>query len=272
MKKLIPILLVLLLAGGLAAAGCVNKTVEGQAQEQITAAKAALASANEAGVKVVQGDQDKISQAEKELKSDSVKALILATEAKADIQNDVQDAMNTAEATYNTAKGAAETAISKAPAGTNLTQAQQSLAAGDEKAKSAKTMDDWYNPSSGAIYYANLAAQQATAAALAQAASSAAAQATAAEVQRISQGATQLHNLMVGYLQSTGANPADYKIGITKISPDANWATGSATPIAAAPGSAPVSFLFQYENGTWVLRAAPSWTPGQFGSPTTMVP
>lgn len=71
---------------------------------------------------------------------------------------------------------------------------------------------------------------------------------------------------------STGANPADYKIGIQKISADANWATGSATPVAAAPGSKPISFLFQFENGNWVLRAAPTWTPGQFGSPADMLP
>jgi hypothetical protein len=273
MKRLIPVLLTALLLGAVLLAGCGgDSSVADDAQKQIDSAKAELATANELGVQIPENDQKLIEQAESELAKDSVNALIHATTAKANIQNDVQDAFNVAQSTYNTAKGAAETAISKAPEGTDLTQARQSLAQGDEKASSAKTIDDWYNASSGAIYFANLAAQQATAAALAQASSSAAAQATAAEIQRVQQGIAQIEHLMANYIRSKGGNPADYKIGITKVSADSNWVTGSATPIAAAPGSQPISFLFQHENGTWVLRAAPSWTPGQFGSPADMLP
>jgi len=223
-------------------------------------------------VQVPADETKQITDAESALKSNSTQALILATTAKADIQNDIQDAFNSAQATYNTAKGAAQTAISKAPAGTNLTQANQSIATAQTKASQAKTIGDWYNPTDGPIYWANLAAGQATTAALAQAASSASAQATAAEVQRIQQGATQMLNQMNSYLTSKGANPADYKVGIQKISTDATWATGSATPIAASPGSQPISFLFHYENGSWVLKAAPSWTKGQFGAPADMLP
>ncbi|MHB8896046.1 MAG: hypothetical protein ACYC99_12845 [Candidatus Geothermincolia bacterium] len=268
MRKLVPVLLVLLLVGAIVAAGCGNSSVKTEAQKQIASAKAELESAKQAGVQIPAGELAKIASAEKQLNSNSVQALILATEARADINNDIQDAVNTAQATFDTASGAAQTAISKAPAGSDMTQAQQSLATAKAKAAAAKTMDQWYNPSSGAIYFANLSAQQAAAAAVA----AAGAQATAAEIQRVQQGAVQLITLMRNYMAGKGANPADFKYGIQKISKDANWATGAATPVAGAPGSAPTSFLFQYENGTWVLRAAPSWTPGQFGSPTDMIP
>jgi len=268
MRKVIPIFLVVLLLGALVAAGCGSSSVTSEAEKQIASAKAELATAKEVGVQIPASEQAKIPAAEKQLKSNSVQALILATEAKANIANDIQDAENTAKATYDTAAGAASTAISKAPAGTNLTQAQQSLATGKTKSSQAKTMDDWYNATSGAIYYANLATQQATAAAVAQAG----AQATATEIQRIQQGATQIVALERNYVLSKGANPGDYKFGIQKISKDATWATGTATPIVPGYGSTAISFLFQYINGQWVLKAAPTWTPGQFGSPTDMVP
>ena len=74
------------------------------------------------------------------------------------------------------------------------------------------------------------------------------------------------------YLVSKGANPADYKVGISKISTDATWATGVATPVVSAPGSQSIAFLFHYENGAWALKAAPSWTKGQFGAPADMLP
>lgn len=272
MRKMTALLVVVIVLGALVAAGCGNNTADTKASQQIAAAKASLATAKANGVLIPENEQKNISAAESALKSDSIQALILATTAKANIDNDIQDAFNLAEQTYNVAKGAAQTAISKAPAGTNLTQANQSLATAATKASQAKTIGDWYNPTDGPIYWANLAAQQAATAAQAQAASSAAAAAAAVEVQRVQQGAAQMTKLMTNYLVSIGANPADYKIGIQKISTDATWATGVATLIAAAPGSKPVSFLFHYENGTWVLKAAPSWTPGQFGAPTDMVP
>lgn len=252
----------------IAIAGCGTSTVQSDAQQQIASAKAALESAKAQGVQIPASEQKKLSDAETALKKDSVNALILAVEARADIQNDIQDAFNNAKSTYNTAVGGANTAISRAPAGTNLAQAKQSLANADAKSKSAKTIADWYNPTDGPIYWANLAAAQATTAALAQAG----AQATAQELQRVQQGSTQMLSQMNQYLVSKGANPSDYKVGIQKISSDATWATGAATPIVSAPGSTVISFLFHYENGSWVLKAAPSWTKGQFGAPTDMVP
>ena len=249
-------------------AGCGTSTIQSQAQTQIASAKAALASANTAGVQIPASEQKKLNDAQTSLKKDSVQALILAVEARANIQNDVQDAFNNAKSTYNTAVGAANTTISKAPAGTNLTQAKQSLANADARSKSAKTIADWYNPTDGPIYWANLAAAQATAAALAQAG----AQASAQVLQRVQQGATQMLSQMNQYLVSKGANPADYKVGISKISADATWATGVATPVVSAPGSQSISFLFHYENGAWVLKAAPSWTKGQLGAPADMLP
>lgn len=268
MKRLIPILLLVLILGTVVAAGCGNNSVTTEAEKAISQAKAELDTAKQMGVQVPAADQAKIASAEQKLKSDSVQALILATEAKANINNDIQDAVNAAKATFDTAYGAAQTIIQKAPAGANMAQAQQSLAQAKAKSEQAKTMDQWYNPSEGAIYFANLAAQQAEAAAVAQAG----AQATAAEVQRIHQGAMQLVSLMRNYIASKGGNPADYKYGIAKVSADAQWAVGNATPVVSSPGSQPTNFLFQYVNGAWVLKAAPSWTAGQFGAPADMVP
>jgi len=272
MRRTIAGLLIIGVLGALLIAGCGNNTVETKASQQITAAKASLADAKAKGVKVPGGELKKISEAESELKKDSVNALILATAAKADIDNDIQDAFNIAEQTYNTAKGAAETAMNNAPAGTDFAQAKQSIANADAKKAQAKTIQDYYNPTDGPIYWANLAAQQAATAALAKAAAQAGQQATAAELQKVQQAAVQMLRLMSNYVASTGGNPADYKIGIQKISADGNWATGSATPVVSIPGSKPISFLFNYENGNWVLKAAPTWTPGQFGSPANLVP
>lgn len=273
MKRFVPVVLVLLIVGTLAAAGCATNTdLKTDAEKQIAAAKASLERAKSLGVEVPADELNLIAKAEAALDSNSTEALILATEAKANIENNIDDAFARAKETYNTAKGAAETVISRAPAGTNLDEAKRSLASAEEKANAAKTIEDWYNASSGPIYFANLAAQQATQAALAQASASAAAAAEAAELQRITQGAQQMRTIMVGYLQSKGANPADYNIGVTRISDDANWATGTATPRVNTPGASPISFLMQFENGNWVLRAAPSWTPGQFGAPANMVP
>lgn len=268
MRRLVPLLLVVLIFGGFAAAGCDNDTVKDEARKAIKRATAEQATAKQAGVEVSPADLARIASAEKKLDSDSVQALILATEARANINNDIQDAVNQARATFDTAAGAAQTIISRAPAGADVAQAKQSLATAKAKAEQAGTMDDWYNPASGAIYFANLAAQEASAAAVARAGE----QAAEAQIQRIHQSAVQLVALMRNYITARGGNPADYKLGIAKVSADANWAVGHATPITSTPGGSPVNFLFQYANGAWVLKAAPSWTPGQFGAPADMVP
>src|SRR5450756_1225344 len=121
MRKMTALLVVVIVLGALVAAGCGNNTAEPKASQQIAAAKASLATAKANGVLIPENEQKNISAAESALKSDSIQALILATTAKANIDNDIQDAFNLAEQTYNVAKGAAQTAISKAPAGTNLT-------------------------------------------------------------------------------------------------------------------------------------------------------
>ena len=271
-KKLFSLLLICLLFGA-ALVGCGNSSVQNRASSQIAAANASLADAKAKGVQVPQDEQQLIQQAESKLKSDSVEALVLATEAKANIDNDIQDAFALAEQTYNTTKGTAQGAISSATAGADLTQAKQSLQTADAKKSQAKTIQDYYNASDGPIYWANLAAQQATAASLAKATSQAQQQAAAQAQKEIEQASTQIPDLMKNYLISKGFNPADYKLGITRVSAsDVNWATGSAAPLAPVPGSQPILFLFHYENGNWVLKAAPMWTAGQFGAPADMVP
>jgi outer membrane lipoprotein-sorting protein len=274
MSKRIAFILLILVLGSLLVAGCGgDSSVSDQAAKQISAAKAALADATAKGVQVPDNEKKKIGQAESKLESDSVQALILATEAKTEINSDIQDAFNVAESTYNVCKGTAEGAISTATAGADLTQAKQSLANAEAKKDAAKTIPDWYNPSDGPIYWANLAAQQASAASLAKATTAAEQQAAAQAQKMIEQGSVQMNNLMRNWLTQKGDNPADYKIGIQKLSAsDPAWATGAATLIAPVEGSQPVSFLFHYENGNWVLKAAPSWTQGQFGAPADMMP
>lgn len=269
MRKTTVLLLAALLAGAVLA-GCGNQTVADRAEQQIATAKAELANAEAKGVNIPADEQQQIADAESRLKSDSVEALVMATEAKADIQNDVDDQFALAEQAYNVSKGNAQGIIAAAPAGTDVTQANQSLQTAESKKAAAKTIPDWYNPTDGPIFWANKAAQQAAAAVTARVAS----QQTAAAIQKaVEQGSSQMNSLMTSYLYSQGQNPADFKLGIQKISAsDINWATGAATPLTPSPGSKPISFLFHYENGSWVLEAAPTWTAGQFGAPADMVP
>jgi len=272
-KKIALVTVLVIMASLLLLAGCGDTTVQDRASDQINKANTALARASAKGVKVSDVYKKEIAEAQKKLQSDSTEALVLATDAKANIENDVKDAFAIAEQTFNVARGAAETAMSTAQPGSDLSQAKASLAKADAAKAAAKTIPDWYDATKGPIYFANLAAQQASAASRA-AASSQAAQATAAEMQRrIEQGSTQMLNLMSRWLVANGHNPADFKLGITKISSSSiDWATGAATPLTPLYGSQNFSFLFQYVNGNWELRAAPSWTRGQFGAPADMVP
>lgn len=270
MRKKVLFLLIPVLALAFALAGCGNTTTNNRANTAIADAKAALADAKAKGVQIPADEQKLITDAQSNLKSDTVEALVLATEAKADIKNDLKDAFNVAEQTYNVSRGTAEGIVAGAPAGSDLAQAKQSLQNAEAKKAAATTVGDWYSPTDGPIYWANLAARQAAVAATAQAAS----QAAAAELQkRVEQGSIQMNRLMSNWLLTKGYNPADYKLGIQKISAkDISWATGAATLLAPMPGSQPISFLFNYENGTWVLKAAPTWTVSQFGAPSDMVP
>jgi hypothetical protein len=268
-KRFICLLLVVAMAGmAVMFAGCSSgSNVKTKAQEQINAAKALLAEAATKGVQVPASEANDIGAAQKKLDSDSVSALILATTAKANIQNDINDAFSLAQQTYNAAKSAAQASINGAAAGSDLTKAKATLASADTKASAAKTLGDWY-AADGPIELAQAAAAQAAAASQAAAGSTAAAEAEA----RMQAGLKQMMNIMVGYVSTHGGNAADYKYGINKINSDATWATGVATPLTPMPGSSPVSFLMHYEGGTWVLKAAPTWSAGAFGAPSDMVP
>ena len=273
MVRRLSVLLVAALVMAALLAGCGDSSVKTDAANQIKQAKKALSDAEAKGVKIPDDVKKMLENAEGKQDSDSVNALILATTALADIENDVEDAFNMAEQTYNVAKGAADAAIGRAPQGADLASAKQSLANAEDRKNAARTIEDWYDPKDGPIYWANLAGQQAGAAAAAAAAAQGEEQAIAEMQKRIEQGSSQMLSLMNNYLVTKGFNPADFKLGITKISASSiDWATGAATPLAPMPGSKEMSFLFQYENGNWVLRAAPSWTKGQFGAPADMLP
>ncbi|MBN2167840.1 MAG: hypothetical protein JW738_01230 [Actinobacteria bacterium] len=278
-KKVVVMMLVAVVAAvmavgcGSSGSGGSGTDVSDRAEKQIADAKAALADAEAKGVTIPEDEKKKIDEAQSKLDSDSVEALILATEAKADIDNDVKDAFNLAEQTYNTCKGTAEGVIKNATAGADMTQANQSLQKAEEAKASAKTIQDWYNDTAGPIYWANLAAQQAAEASLAKATTTTEQQTAAATVKIYEQGSAQIFNSISKYLQSQGHNPADYKIGITKISQqDPNWITAAATPVTTAEGVQPVPFLFHYENGNWVMKAGQTWTAGFAGAPSDMVP
>ncbi|MBU1672342.1 MAG: hypothetical protein KKF41_10370 [Actinobacteria bacterium] len=261
--------IVALLAGAMLA-GCGNQDVADRARQQIATARNELENAGSLGVSVPEDERQLIAEAQGRLGSDPVEALVMATEAKADIQNDVEDQFALAEQTYDVSRGNAEGVIAAAPAGTDVAGANQSLQTAAARKSAAKTIPDWYNPTSGPIYWANRAAQQAAAAVTARVSSQ---QTAAALFKAVEQASGQLNSLMRSYLSSHGQNPADYKLGIQKFSTsDINWATGAATPLTPVPGSQPISFLFHYENGAWVLKAAPTWTAGQFGAPADMVP
>lgn len=280
MIKRVVILVLIAVIASVLAVGCGSSGDSGggtdvtdKAEKQIADAKAALADAEDKGVAIPEDVKSKIDKAESTLKSDSVEALILATEAKADISNDVNDAFNLAEQTYNICRGTAEGVIKNAPAGTDMSKANQSLENAEKAKGSAKTIQDWYNDTEGPIYWANLAAQQAAEASLAEATTAAEQQTAAATVKIYEQGSAQIFNSISKYLQSQGYNPADYTIGITKISQkDPNWITAAATPVTTGEGAGPVPFLFHYENGNWVMKAGQAWTAGFDGAPSDMVP
>ncbi|MBN1288881.1 MAG: hypothetical protein JXA49_04510 [Actinobacteria bacterium] len=279
MIKRVVILVLVSLVAAVMAVGCGGGNggggtdVTDKAEKQISDAKSTLADAEAKGVTVPEDVKKKLDDAESRVDSDSVEALILATEARADIENDVKDAFNIAEQTYNTCKGTAEGVIKSATAGADMTQANQSLQKAEEAKASAKTIQDWYNETDGPIYWSNLAAQQAAEASLAKATTTAEQQAAASTVKIYEQGSAQIFNSISKYLQSQGQNPADYKTGITGISQkDPNWITAAATPLTTAEGVQPVPFLFHYENGNWVMKAGQTWTAGFAGAPSDMVP
>lgn len=104
------------------------------------------------GVQVPDDQKKMLSEAQAKLESDSVEALVFATTAKANIDNDVSDAFNIAEQTYSISKGTAEGAIASATQGADLSQANESLKNAEARKAAAKTIQDWYNPSDGPIY------------------------------------------------------------------------------------------------------------------------
>lgn len=264
MKKrfVFSVLLVVLLAAGTAvmSLGCnestSDTTVEKKAEAQVAAAKAALADAKAKGVPVPEEDEKLISKAEAEVESDPLSALVNATVAMARIEDDVKDAFNVAEQTFATALGAAKAVISKAPEGTDLSQANQSLANAEAKKGSAQTIPDWYNPSDGPIYWANLAAQQAAEASNARAIALGQQQGATQEQKAMGGFINQMIDSVNKYLQGRNLDPATYSAGITQSNADASVMTAVAVPKNPMPGEQYFTFIFQFKNGAYVMTSA----------------
>jgi hypothetical protein len=260
-KKLTCLVLVLVICTAVAVAGCTsstsNNTIQQKANEEIAAAKSSLADAKAKGVPVPADEQAMLTKAEGELKTQPLLAVVDAAMAKANIDNDIKDAFNVANKTYDTALGAAQSAIKSAVPGTDLTQANASLASAQAAKTKAVTIPDYYNPTSGPIYFANLSAQQAAAASNAKSVANGQAQgATAVEKQlqgQVSSMITQMNN----WLKSKGYDPSTFTVGIVKVSPDATVVTGIAAPQVPAPGQ-PLytTFVFTNQNGQYVLKSA----------------
>lgn len=264
-KRLLPavvVLLVLSLGAASLLAGCgastSNKTIQDAADKQIAAANAALEDAKAKSVQVSEDDQKLITTAQNEQKSAPVQALIDATIAKARIEDDVKDAFNVAEQTCNTAQGAAKTVIAAAPQGTDLTQANQSLANAEAKKAAAKTISDWYNPTDGPIYWANLSAQQAASAGNARAVALGQQQGVAQEAKAMQGYVSQVITGVDGWLKSKNYDPSTFTVGITRVSADGSTITAVAALSQPVPGQPSFfTFIFTYKNGQFVISSSP---------------
>ncbi|MBU1670576.1 MAG: hypothetical protein KKF41_15980 [Actinobacteria bacterium] len=264
-KRMVPamvVLLLLLLGVTWVLAGCgsttSNKTISDAAEKQIAAANAALEDAKAKGVQVSEDDTKLITTAQGELDSAPVQALIDATIATARIEDDVKDAFAVAQGTYNTALGAAKTVIAAAPAGTDLVQANQSVANAEAKATAAKTIPDWYNATDGPIYWANLAAQQAASAANARAVALGQQQGVAQEAKAMSGYIGQVISGIDTWLKGKNYDPSTFTVGVTKVSQDGSTITAVAAPSQPMPGQPQVfTFIFTYKNGQFVITSSP---------------
>jgi uncharacterized protein YceK len=261
-KKMLCLIVVLSVGVALFAAGCNSTTsntdIQQKANQQIAAAKTSLAQAKDKGVTIPADEQKMLTNAENEVKASPMQAVIDASMAKANFDNDINDAFNVANQTYNTAYGAAQTAIKGAAAGTDLTQANQSLANAQTKKSQATTIAQYYNATDGPIYWANLAAQQAAAASNAHAVASGQQQGATQSQQAISGSVSQIITSINKYLSGKGYDTAGFTVGITKVSPDASVVTAVAVPQQMIPGQPLyLTFIFQYKNGAYVLTSAP---------------
>lgn len=234
-----------------------NATIQKKAEEQVSAAKAALEDAEAKGVSVQEEDEKLVATAESKMDSDPVAALTDATVALSRIEDDVKDAFNVAEQTYATAYGAAQTVMKGAPEGTDLAQANQSAANAEARKAAAKTIPDWYNPSDGPIYWANLAAQQAAEASNARAIALGQQQGAAQEQKAMGGSINQMIDAVNKDLQSKNYDPSTFMVGIVKSNGDASVITAEAVPKTPMPGQpAYFTYVFQYKNGAYVLTSA----------------
>jgi uncharacterized protein YceK len=262
-KKLLSLVVILaVVCGVLLLAGCTSSTsnadIQKKANDQIAAAKASAEDAKAKGVDIPADEMKSLTTAEGELSSNPLQAVVDASMAKANFDNDIKDAFNVANQTYSTALGAAQTAIKTAVAGSDLTQANQSVANAQAKKAAAKTINDYYNPTDGPIYWANLAAQQAAAASNAKAVATGQAQGATQEQKLISGYVTQIIDQVNKYLTSKNYNPATFTVGITKVNADASVVTAVAVPQQQMPGQpAYLTFIFQFKNGAYVLVSGP---------------
>lgn len=245
-------------AVGCGGAGASNADIEKRAGEQIEAAKASLQNAEAKGVKLPDEDGKLVAKAEEELGSNPIQAVIDASTAKANIDDDIREAFDLAEGTYATARGAAQTAMNKAVDGSDMSKANQSLQAAEAKKAQAKTIASYYDPSDGPIYWANLAAQQAAEASNARAVATGQAQGVSQEQKAIAGHLTKIIEAIEKYLTGKNCNPATFTIGVTKVNADASVVTAVAVPQQVMPGQPQYfTFIFEARNGTYVLAAAP---------------
>ena len=250
---------VLLVAAiSLVAAGCggiSSTTVQQKATTMVASAKTSLAEAKTKGVTIPADEEKTLTAAEGELKSNPLQALVDASMAKANIDNDIKDAFNVANQTYTTAKGAAQSAIKTAVAGSDLAAANASLASAEAAKAKATTIALYYNPTTGPIYFANLAAQQAAAASVAKATATGQQQGVTTEQKALQGYVSQIISGMNKYLSGKRIDPSTYNVGITKVSADGTTVTGVAAPQQMIPGASVYTFIFNFKNGAWAITS-----------------
>ena len=259
-KKLICLALVLVICTAVLVTGCSsstsNSTIQQKANEEVAAAKSSLADAKAKGVPIPADEQAMLTKAEGEIKTNPLLAVVDAAMAKANIDNDIKDAFEVANKTYETALGAAQSAIKSAVAGTDLAQANASLASAQAAKAKAVTIPDYYNPTSGPIYFANLSAQQAASASNAKAIANGQAQGATAVEKQLQAQISSMISQMNNYLKGKGYDPNTFAVGITRINSDATVITGTATATQPMPGQPIVTtFTFVFKNGQYVLAS-----------------
>lgn len=231
-----------------------NESIEERTNETIKEARAQIDEAKEKGVEIEGSEVALLEKAESETKEDPLQALVDASMVRAYIEKEVREAFDIAKSVFETAKNAAEVIINNAPEGSDMSQAKQSLSNADSRAADAKTLSDWYNPSEGPIFWANLAGQQAAAAAYEHATSTGLQRGIEQEQNQIAIHFNHMLTEIDKYLVAKNYAPSTFTIGITKVSPDASIVTAAAVPQQPLPDQ-PLyfTFIFQFKNGSYSM-------------------